>query len=419
MARLATVSDEADDAGATAEAGWRAIAGSLDDPGFASPPPPAAVPPSEQPQPSPSSAPDDLAAAGDRAADHLVDAASGRDHGGHPRPMRLSRLALGLLVAAWAVAMVAIGGYRIRLAHLAIVAPGTTVDIEEFVEVVDHPAYASDASIDLVSVRTSFDPSLFQVVGGWLDGALEVVDVVDILGERTVAQNREAGRRQMDQSTQVAVAVALEHLGHDIMTPIGARVARTMPDTPAHDALRLDDIVVSLDDLPIATASELASAVRSHQPGAQVVLTVVDVDGEERAVTVTLTERDGAALLGVIVATYVTFAELPVDVSLNVDEIGGPSAGLAFTLSVIDALTPADLSGRLDVAATGTIAHDGTVGPVGGVPQKAHAVLRAGSDLFLVPASQAAEAAEVAEPSVTVVGVESLDEALAAIAAHQ
>ena len=117
--------------------------------------------------------------------------------------------------------------------------------------------------------------------------------------------------------------------------------------------------------------------------------------------------------------THVTFAELPIDVTLNVENIGGPSAGLAFTLSVIDALTPEPLTGNLDVAATGTIHHDGTVGPIGGVPQKAHSTVRAGTDLFLVPASQADEAAAVAEPSVTVVGVETLEEALAAIEAHQ
>ncbi|MXZ14441.1 MAG: hypothetical protein F4Y76_02860, partial [Acidimicrobiales bacterium] len=75
--------------------------------------------------------------------------------------------------------------------------------------------------------------------------------------------------------------------------------------------------------------------------------------------------------------------------------------------------------GNLDVAATGTIHHDGSVGPIGGVPQKSHAVVRAGTDLFLVPASQVDDAIAVAEPSVSVVGVENLDDALAAIEAHR
>ena len=223
----------------------------------------------------------------------------------------------------------------------------------------------------------------------------------------------------MDQSTQVAVAVGLEHLGYDVMTPIGARVERVMPGSPAEDALLSGDIVQFVDGDPVMTAAELAELIRSHSPGAVVVLTALDPEGETRPVSVTLAERDGVTLLGVIITTHVDFAELPIDVRLNVENIGGPSAGLAFTLSVIDALTPEPLTGNLDVAATGTIHHDGSVGPIGGVPQKSHAVVRTGIDLFLVPASQVEEAVAVAGPSVTVVGVESLEDALAAIEAHR
>ena len=318
------------------------------------------------------------------------------------------------------LAIATAAGFQIRLLSKAVVAPGGTFDIEEFVEVHDHPAYASDASISLVSVRTSFGPSLFEVAGGWLDGALEVVDLEDILGERTIAENREDGRAQMDQSTQIAVAVALEHLGHDIMTPIGARIEWVVPGSPADDSqLQEGDIVQSVDGTPILTAPQLSDTIKSYEPGTTTTLTALDPDGTTRTITATLGERDGLAHIGVVVTTHVTFAEPPIDVTLNVENIGGPSAGLAFTLSVIDALTPEPLTGDLDVAATGTIHHDGTVGPIGGVPQKAHSTVRAGTDLFLVPASQAEAAAAVAEPSVTVVGVENLEEALAAIEAHQ
>ena len=322
-------------------------------------------------------------------------------------------------MAQLVVALVIIGGVAIKLYTKAVIAPGTTVDIENFVEVADHPAYASEAAISLVSVRTSFAPSLFEVIGGWLDGALEVVDIVDILGERTVAENREDGRLQMDQSTFIAVAVALEHLGYEIMTPVGARVQRVMADAPADEALRPGDIVLAVGDTLIATAQQLSDTIKAQQPGAPAALTALDPDGRTRTVNVTLADRDGVALLGVIVTTHVQFAEFPIDVTLNIDDIGGPSAGLAFTLSVIDALTPESLTGGLDVVATGTIYHDGAVGPIGGVPQKSHAVVRSGADLFLVPASQVEAAIAVAEPSVAVVGVATLQDALTAIATHR
>ena len=338
---------------------------------------------------------------------------------GHPRSRQFSRGSIGLIITLLVLTVLIGSGFRYKLYDKAVIAPGTTADIEDFVDVANHPAYASDASISLVSVRTSFAPSLFEVIGGWLDGALEVVDITDILGERTVAENREAGRLQMDQSTQIAVAVALEHLGYDIMSPIGARVERVVPGAPAHEALRIGDIVQRVDDTAIETAQQLSDTIKANEPGTEATLTALDPDGQIRDVTVTLAERGGVTLLGVIVTTHVEFEEPPIDVTLNIENIGGPSAGLAFTLSVIDALTPEPLTGNLDIAATGTIHHDGTIGPIGGVPQKSHAVVRAGTDLFLVPASQLEEAIAVAESSVAVVGVETLADALAAIEAHQ
>ncbi len=433
MARCAPVSDasggrpadepEGDPADESeAGLGWRALAGSLDDPLLGAPLPPVTPDPAA-PEPALADLPDadpadpDPSVAEPNAAD-LADPV--RVAAAHPSPRQYSRTAVTVALALTLGAIAVAAGFQTRLADKAVVAPGGTFDIEEFVEVHDHPAYASDASISLVSVRTSFAPSLFELAGGWLDGALEVVDITDILGERTIAENREDGRLQMDQSTQIAVAVALEHLGHDIMTPIGARIEWIVDGSPADDAdLAEGDIVQAVDGSPILTAPQLSDTIKAYEPGAQVRLTALDPDGSTRTVTATLGERDGLAHIGVVVTTHVTFAELPIDVTLNVENIGGPSAGLAFTLSVIDALTLEPLTGNLDVAATGTIHHDGTVGPIGGVPQKAHSTVRAGTDLFLVPASQADEAAAVAEPSVTVVGVENLEEALAAIEAHQ
>ena len=391
--------------------GWRALAGALDESGVGWPPLGVRSTETDAAEADATDGGDAELASDDDAATIVA-----------TRPYDTTQMPKWLVIAFVAqlvAAIVIIAGLRWTFDNKVVVSPGATFDIEEFVQVVDHPAYTSDASINLVSVRASFYPTLFEVIGGWLDGALEVVDVDGILGERTVAQNREDGRLQMDQSTQIAVAVGLEHLGYDVMTPIGARVERVMSGTPAEDSLLTGDIVQFIDGEPVKTAAVLAEMIRSHEAGAVVVLTALDPDGETRPVTVTLVDRDGVTLLGVIVTTHVDFAELPIDVRLNVENIGGPSAGLAFTLSVIDALTPEPLTGDLDVAATGTIHHDGSVGPIGGVPQKAHAVVRSGTDLFLVPSSQVDDAVAVAEPSVPVVGVDSLEEALEAIAAHQ
>lgn len=410
------------DAARGTDIGWRAFAGTLDDTGIGWPPPSVAADADAKTGTEPSARVADITS--DSTSDLDPDAGGlaveyGPAAPSHPGPRRWPRWLLIAFFVQLGVLAVFVVGVMLQFTDKVIISPGKTFDTEQFVHVDDHPRYRSDASISLVSVRTSFAPSLFELIGGWLDGALEVVDIDDILGERTPAQNREDGRLQMDQSTEVAIAVALEHLGHEIMTPVGARVERIMAGTPAAEALLIGDIVQSVDDTQIMTAAQLAEAIRSNEPGTVAVLSAIDPDGESRPVSVTLADRDGVALLGVVVTTHVQFADLPIDVALDVENIGGPSAGLAFTLSVIDALTPEPLTGDLNVAATGTIHHDGSVGPIGGVSQKAHAVVRSGFDLFLVPAGQVEEAAALLGPAVSVVGVDSLEEAIAAIEAHQ
>jgi PDZ domain-containing protein len=118
--------------------------------------------------------------------------------------------------------------------------------------------------------------------------------------------------------------------------------------------------------------------------------------------------------------------DLPFEVDIDTGDIGGPSAGLAFTLALIDELSPGDLTGGRDVAVTGTISLDGSVGAIGGLPQKVSAVRQNGYDLFLVPASQPElddpeqlqRLEDIAQGDVEIVPVESLDDALAALAAR-
>lgn len=111
---------------------------------------------------------------------------------------------------------------------------------------------------------------------------------------------------------------------------------------------------------------------------------------------------------------------LPFEVDINTGSIGGPSAGLAFTLSLIDRLTPGELTGGRDVAVTGTINLDGSVGPIGGLAQKASAVDQRGIDVFLVPSAQSEAdiaAARAAAPGLNIVTVATVFEAIDALAA--
>jgi Lon-like protease len=139
---------------------------------------------------------------------------------------------------------------------------------------------------------------------------------------------------------------------------------------------------------------------------------------EPREVSVELgTNPDtGKAMLGVSLDDRPSY-DFPIDVEIDSGDVGGPSAGLAFTLAIIDRLTPGSLTGSSRVAVTGTIGLDGSVGPVGGVPQKTEAAIDEGARLFLVPPDEYAAAEQAARGRLEVRQVSTLEEALAALEA--
>jgi PDZ domain-containing protein len=108
--------------------------------------------------------------------------------------------------------------------------------------------------------------------------------------------------------------------------------------------------------------------------------------------------------------------DLPFEVSISTSDIGGPSAGLAFTLALLDELSPGELLGRRKVAATGTINEDGEFGAIGALVQKAVAVRDSGARVFLVPKDQTEDEIQAAQKAagsgVRIIAVATLDEAL-------
>jgi PDZ domain-containing protein len=103
---------------------------------------------------------------------------------------------------------------------------------------------------------------------------------------------------------------------------------------------------------------------------------------------------------------------LPATVTIDTSNIGGPSAGLAMTLTLIDELSRGSLTGHQVVAATGTIDAFGNVGDVGGVAEKTVAVQRAGAKYFIVPQVEVATAQSAASPGLRIIGVTTLAQAL-------
>ncbi len=203
----------------------------------------------------------------------------------------------------------------------------------------------------------------------------------------------------------------------------GALVAGLLPGFPAAETMEFGEVLVEIDGEEVVTTRDALRLINADDPGDEMEFTVRTTEGELRDGTLTLAERpddertpedeSGGPFVGIEVrSAYAT----PYDIDIDSGKVGGPSAGLAFTLAVIDLLTPGELTGGIEVAATGEVQDDGRIGIVGGVTQKTASVEDRGVELFLVPAGDFETAAAAADDSVEVVAVETLDDALEALA---
>lgn len=330
------------------------------------------------------------------------------------------RVALIASIVTGLVVAVVVAGFFVPVPYV-IIEPGSATPLTNVVLVEGAPTYDHDGELLFLTVSVSRGrPSLWEYVAASFDDNARVISEEDFYGDTSPAEDRRANELAMDTSQQVATLVALEKLGYDVeVTGAGATVRSVEADSPADGRLRRGDVIVGVDGTPVVLAEDVGPLVRARTPGEAVVFTV-ERDDQTREVEVTTVAAeggplDGEAFVGISPQTRDLAFEFPVDVEIDTGSVGGPSAGLAFTLAVLDEMSPGDLTGGDDIAVTGAILADGSVGEVGGVAQKAVAARRSGARLMLVPESEVSEARGRAG-DVPVVGVANLTDALAALA---
>lgn len=324
----------------------------------------------------------------------------------------VSVLTVGSLVAA---------GFLIKPGYVALI-PGSVRPTEDLVVVQGADSFESEGEVYYTTVRLKQDLSWWEYKILGFDDDANIVVEEQILGDRTSEQMLEENRLLMTDSKDVAVAVALNRLGYSTITSDGVQIVQIVEGASADGTLELGDVIIGLDGEPMGAAIDLVNAIGDREPGVEVVLTV-ERGGDVVDVLVTLGGRDedpDSPFLGVAPIDRIHLADqMPIDVDIDSGSVGGPSAGLAFTLAILDSLTPGDLAGGHDVAVTGTISPTGAVGQIGGILQKAAGVADSGADVFLVPLAQGEdEIAGVRErlgDDVEVIPVASLDEALEAL----
>ncbi len=191
----------------------------------------------------------------------------------------------------------------------------------------------------------------------------------------------------MTSSQDAATAVALEELGYDVTEAVVAGVGK---GTPADGKLETDDVILAIDGTEVANGDDVVDAVTGAQAGQPIEFTIKR-DKKKSTVSVTPAEVDGKPQIGIQIGTRTT--DFPFDVTVGIDpSIGGPSAGLMFSLGIYDTLTPGSMTDGETIAGTGTMDASGNVGPIGGIQQKIVGARDAGAELFMVPPDNCDEA---------------------------
>lgn len=323
------------------------------------------------------------------------------------------------------VAIVVAGASRWNLDYYAL-QPGSAQSVQQYIKVpadrghrVRHPVLLTDVEIGRVTALSY----LFYTVQG--DTSLESVDAVT--GGTPPSQLDAQGDLEMSQAEASAKTAALRRLGYAVpAAAAGAVIFGTYPGTPAYPVLHVGDVVTGVDGVSTPTADALTAALHKFHSGQSVTLTVrrggigasVPVPVTLKSTTVDIGGGQMVTLdLGIQPEDQIDYT-YPFPVNIDVTNIGGPSAGLAMTLGVIDALTSGSVTGTRTVAATGTIDSQGNVGDVGGVAQKTVAVENAGASIFLVPPQEYKAALSKDRPGLRVYAVSTLDQALGVLAAH-
>ncbi|HQR80876.1 MAG TPA: PDZ domain-containing protein, partial [Actinomycetota bacterium] len=321
-----------------------------------------------------------------------------------------------LALAGWLVVLFALQAIAVPYVRLS---PGPVFDVlgqsdgQPVISIRGAEVHPTTGRLDMTTVSERGGPfgglTLFEAYTGWLDPAVAVVPTYllyppDTSGE----QAKRLGADQFSDSQENARIAALREVGEPVRTRPWVR--EVIPGTPAEGVLKHGDVVLSADGRPLAGPEQLARVIGRAGPGSTVTLEV----RRDRAVEKVVVETIGNPLdpaKGYVGVSLGVIGESPVQIDFHLQDVGGPSAGLIFSLGIVDKLTPGGLLSERTVAGTGTMSADGRVGPVGGVRQKLAAAASGGATLFLVPAANCDQVSGGVPDGLEVAAVQSLAQA--------
>lgn len=322
-------------------------------------------------------------------------------------------LAVPLVVLLWITALVAPLPY-------VTYRPGPTVDVlaerqgKEIVQVEGAETYRDGGELRLTTIYVDQPQervNLFELMQAWVSTEDAVYPRSAVYAPDTTDKDNDVESAvQMVSSQDTAIATALRELDYDVKPVV--EVLNVAEGMPADGKLQVRDVLLSVGDTTITSAQDVVAAVDAA-PVDQPLSFRVRRGGKEVTVAVTPRQIDGDKRVGISPGPGFTF---PIQVNVDIGEgIGGPSAGLMFSLAIFDTLTPGSLTHDAIVAGTGTVDAEGRVGPIGGIQQKIAGARASKAELFMVPADNCAEASAVDAGDMRLVRVASMHEAVEAI----
>jgi PDZ domain-containing protein len=313
-------------------------------------------------------------------------------------------VAFGVLVSVVTVPYVSLG-------------PGPTfntlgeVDGKQVVDIEGTDVFPTSGNLNMTTVSQRDGLTLGQALALWTSGREQLVprDLV-YPPDKSKEEIDQANTTDFRQSEDSAEYAALQFLNY----PMAVTVESVNKDGPSAGKLQDGDAIDAVNGKPVANLDDFQTLIRATKPGDEVVLDYRRKDGPPGVATVKMgakPDRDYGFLgVGVLDAPWAPFS-----IDFNLANIGGPSAGLMFSLAVVDKLTPGDLNGGKFVAGTGTITGDGEVGSIGGITHKMRSAREAGATVFLVPADNCDEAKTAPQDGMELIKAENLGQVVGAL----
>jgi PDZ domain-containing protein len=329
----------------------------------------------------------------------------------------MRRRGVTLLVGAVVLVVLIVASFAgVKVPYVALT-PGPTWNTlgtdhnKDVIQISGGPVSSSKGQLRMVTVGVEDQISLWDAIQGWLSSDDAVVPREVIYPpDQTQQQVDQENQQDFKNSQNSATVAALRELGF----PVHVTVKDIPAGSPSAGRLAVGDEVVSVDGQAVTSAAKLTSLVRTKPVGTALSIGYKRAGAAATTTVATVAGQDGGPRIGVSIDQQ---QPNPYKITIRLDNVGGPSAGLMFSLGIIDKLEPQDITGGLEIAGTGTIDDDGRVGAIGGIPQKMRAAKRDGATVFLAPADNCAEAVDNSVPGLTLVKVGTLDDALQALSA--